>query len=46
MTPEQKRLFEVFHPYAAERQAAVFSNGSRFVYYTRAETAVSILKNK
>ena len=45
MTPEQRRLFEIFHPYAAEQQAGVFSSGGRFVYYTRAETAVSILKN-
>jgi hypothetical protein len=46
MTPDQERLFKIFHPYAATQQIAAFSNGIRFVYYTRAETATSILKNR
>ncbi len=46
LTPVQERLFGIFHPYAATQQAAVFSNGIRFVYYTRAETAMRIIKNK
>ena len=45
-TPEQQRLFKIFHPHAAKQQALAYSNGIRFVYYTRAETAMSILKNK
>jgi Protein of unknown function (DUF2971) len=46
LTPEQKHLFRIFHPHAAEKQAIAFSIGTRFVYYTRAETAFRILKNK
>ena len=46
MSPEEERLFQIFHPYAAVRQAAVFTNGTRFVYYTKAETAVRILTKK
>ncbi len=46
LTPEQKRLFGIFHPHAAIKQAIAFSNGTRFAYYTRAETAACILKNK
>jgi hypothetical protein len=44
LTPEQKRLFEIFHPHAAAQQAIAFSSRNRFVYYTRAETAMCILK--
>jgi Protein of unknown function (DUF2971) len=46
LTPEQQRLFQIFHPHAAAEQAAAFANGTRFVSYTRAETAVRILKSK
>jgi hypothetical protein len=46
LTPVQERLFRIFHPHAASQQAVAFSNGTRFVYYTRAETAMNILKNK
>jgi Protein of unknown function (DUF2971) len=46
LTPEQQRLFQIFHPYAAAKQAAAFSAGTRLVYYTRAETAVRILKSR
>jgi hypothetical protein len=46
MTPNQERLFKIFHSYAAAQHEDVFRNGVRFVYYTTADTAVSILKNK
>jgi hypothetical protein len=46
LTPEEKRLEQIFHPYAAERQAAAFTQQTRFVHYTRAETAMRILKSK
>lgn len=46
LTPEQEHLFRIFHPHAAEEQAAAYSNGMRFVYYTRAETAMKILKDR
>lgn len=39
-------VYRIFHPHAVEKQASAFSNGTRFVYYTRAETAFRILKNK
>jgi hypothetical protein len=49
MPPEQNaiqaRLWQIFFPYAAEREALALSNKTRFVYYTRAETATSILKH-
>jgi hypothetical protein len=48
LTPEQQRLYQIFHPVAAAQQAVAFSNSrqARFVYYTRAEAAISILKNR
>ena len=46
LTPEQQRLYQIFHPVAAAQQASAYSKGTRFVYYTRAETAMGILKNK
>lgn len=36
----------VFFPHAARRGEAVLENGHRFVHYTSAEVAVSILKNR
>jgi len=46
LTPAQRRLYQIFHPPAATQQASAFAEGTRFVYYTRAETAMSILKNR
>ena len=43
---EQERLIKIFHPYAREQMSRVRSEGTRFVHYTSAEAAVSILKNK
>lgn len=48
VTLEQQHLYQIFHPVATAQQAVAFSESkrTRFVYYTRAETAMSILKNK
>ena len=44
--PDTARLQEIFFPYARARTAGVQLSGNRFVYYTRAEVAASILKNR
>ena len=45
-TPDQIRLIQIFHPFAFERQTAVQSHGTRFVHYTRADSAMNILRTK
>jgi hypothetical protein len=40
------RLRQIFFPYADRRGAAVRASGERFVYYSTADVAVSILRNK
>ena len=45
-TPDQIRLMQIFHPFAFERQTAARSNGTRFVHYTRADSAMNILRTK
>ena len=46
LTPDQIQLTEIFHPYAFERQNIVRSSDTRFVHYTSAAAAMSILKTK
>ena len=46
MSADQMRLQMLMMPHAARRQAAAFSEKTRFVHYTSAETAVSIIRNK
>ena len=46
ITPDQIRLAGIFQPYAVERQNIVQSSGTRFVHYTRADAAMSIIKTK
>ncbi len=46
LTPEEERLWQIFHPFAAAQQSAVLSNNTRFVHYTRAEVAKNILKER
>jgi hypothetical protein len=41
-----KRLWKIFFPFAAEREDLAASRKTRFAYYTRAETATSILKTR
>ena len=43
---EEDKLREVFFPHAAERVKDVLEKGLRFAYYTNAETAFRIIKNK
>lgn len=40
------RIGRIFFPYAAERTRDVIAAGGRFVYYTTADTATSILRNR
>jgi DUF2971 family protein len=46
LSVDQLRLATLMMPHAASRQARVYSEKSRFVYYTNAETAVSIIRNR
>jgi len=43
---DDQKLENVFFPYAQERTAEAKKNGGRFVYYTNAEVATSILRNR
>jgi Protein of unknown function (DUF2971) len=43
---DQKRLWEIFHPKAAEEEARILDKDVRFVHYTRADTALKILRDK
>ena len=43
---DQDRITHIFHPYAESKTREVLAAGCRFVYYTTAETATCILKNK
>ncbi|WP_312198305.1 DUF2971 domain-containing protein [Anaerospora hongkongensis] len=40
-----QNLFKIFHPFAYNKEEKARENNQRFVYYTSAETAISILKN-
>ena len=46
LTADQKRLWHIFHPKAAEEEARIRRDDVRFVHYTRAETALKILHAK
>jgi len=46
VSAQEAQLAMLLMPHAARRQASVLLNNSRFVHYTSAETAVSILRNK
>jgi len=41
-----QKLFEIFYPVAHAKQQTAQIKSQRFVYYTSAETALSIIKNK
>jgi hypothetical protein len=45
-SPEQMRLWEIFHPRAADEGARILKDQVRLVHYTRAETALKILRDK
>jgi hypothetical protein len=40
------RTFGIFNSYAVEKQLSAKRTNQRFVYYTTADTAVKIIKNK
>ncbi len=46
MTDEDLKLHQVFYPYAFRRQQRMVHSRQRFVHYTRAEAAMSIIKNR
>jgi hypothetical protein len=46
ISKERARLFEVFHPFAFPRTLHAVNSRQRFVYYTDADTAMKIIKNK
>ena len=43
---DSDRIKHIFFPYTEQKIRDVISEGNRFVYYTTADTATSILKNK
>lgn len=45
MTPEEQRLMHIFFPYASEKHRDMGVRNGRFVHYTSASVAVSIVKN-
>jgi hypothetical protein len=44
--PAYDQLYEIFNPYALNRQREMRTKGTRFVHYTSAEVAVNIIKKK
>ena len=45
-TAEQIRLCKIFHPFAFEKHLVTVAEGGRFVHYTSADAAMSILRSK
>jgi hypothetical protein len=43
---DEQRLWQIFHPYAAERQSTALSEGTRFVHYTSADAAMKIIRKR
>jgi hypothetical protein len=46
LTPDQQRLWQIFHPRATEEEARIRDTKVRFVHYTSAEAALNIFRNK
>jgi len=46
MDDKQKKIIELFSPHYLERQQYINANNIKFVQYTSAEAAMSIIKNK
>ncbi len=44
--PEQERFMRILHPYALKQHLRVLNGGTRFVHYSSADAAMSILRNK
>lgn len=43
---ESEMLFKIFHPFASNKSQSALRNDERFVHYTSAETAMSIITKK
>jgi DUF2971 family protein len=43
---DQARLYKIFFPYASRRIAEATTSNRRLVYYTSADTAVSVIRNR
>lgn len=46
ITPDQEKLFQIFFPYVNQNQQKALKENQRFVHYTSAETAMSIIRSK
>lgn len=46
MSADQARIFTLFFPHAAAAYMRVLANGTRFVQYTQAESAIKMLRSK
>ena len=46
MNEEHQLTMSIFSPYYGRKVSEIMKNGSHFVHYTGAETALSIIKNK
>ena len=46
LTPDEQKLWQIFHPYAADREAKALSQRTRFVHYTSADAAMKIIRNR
>jgi Protein of unknown function (DUF2971) len=44
--PEQERFLRILHPYALDQHLRAVSQRTRFVHYTSADTAMSILRSR
>lgn len=46
MTEDDRRAWQIFHPNVTRRTAEIIRSGRRFVHYTSAEVALSILREE
>ena len=46
LTPDQQRLWKIFHPKAAEEESTIIKHNIRFVHYTSAATVLKVLSTK
>ena len=46
VSPDLEQQLRIFHPYTVERNLDAVANETRFVHYTSADAAMSILRNK
>lgn len=45
LDPDDLRQYGIFHPYAFNKVSAAIADGTRFVHYTSAAVAASIIEN-